>query len=66
MGQYLIGFLIGKSDVATLYDAAGSVLVLMLWVFYASSIFLFGATFTFTRGQLLRRESSQIPLGSPS
>lgn len=66
VGQYLIGFLIGKSEAATLYDAAGSVLVLMLWVFYASSIFLFGATFTFTRAQLLRRESTQIPLGSPS
>ena len=66
VGQYLIGFSIGNSKAATLYDAAGSVLVLMLWVFYASAIFLFGATLTFTRAQLLRQESPQIPLGSPS
>jgi len=66
VGRYLIGFSIGNSEAATLYDAAGSVLVLMLWVFYASAIFLFGATLTFTRAQLLRRESPQIPLGSPS
>jgi membrane protein len=53
IGKYLIGFLIGSSDVADIYDAAGSVLVLMLWVYYASAIFLFGATFTFERAQML-------------
>ena len=52
-GQSLIGFLIGSSEAADLYDAAGSVLVLMLWVYYASAIFLFGATFTATRAKLL-------------
>ncbi len=52
-GKYLIGFIIGNSTAADLYDAAGSVLVLMLWVYYASAIFLFGATFTFTRVRLL-------------
>lgn len=66
VGQYLIGFLIGESQAATFYDAAGSVLVLMLWVFYASAIFLFGASFTSARAELLRGRSPQIPLGSPS
>lgn len=37
-----------------MYEAAGSVLVLMLWIYYASAIFLFGATFTFTRAQLMK------------
>ena len=50
-GKYLIGYIIGTSTAADLYDAAGSVLVLMLWVYYASAIFLFGATFTYTRTQ---------------
>ena len=57
LGKSLIGFLIGKSEVANLYDAAGSILVLMLWVYYASAIFLFGATLTWTRAGLLAKEA---------
>jgi membrane protein len=48
-GQHLITFYIGNSEVANLYDTAGSLLVLMLWVYYTSAIFLFGATFTASR-----------------
>ena len=57
LGKSLIGLLIGNSEVANLYDAAGSILVLMLWVYYASAIFLFGATFTWTRADLLARKT---------
>lgn len=46
LGKNAIGYYIGQSKTATLYDAAGSILVLMLWVFYASLIFLFGAVVT--------------------
>ena len=53
LGKYLIGFYIGSSSAASVYDAAGSVLVVMLWVYYASAIFLFGATFTFVRAKQL-------------
>jgi len=56
MGKSLIGFFISNSTVADLYDAAGSILVLMLWVYYSSAILLLGATFTFTRAELLRHE----------
>lgn len=55
LGQYLISFYIGNSQMASLYDAAGSVLVVMLWVYYTSAIFLFGATFTYVRAKLLNR-----------
>ncbi len=46
-------------------DAAGSILVLMLWVYYASAIFLFGATFTFTRAKLMSsgREMDAVVVG---
>ena len=47
-GQYLIGYLIGSNEIADLYDAAGSLLVIMLWVFYASAILFLGASFTFS------------------
>jgi len=53
-GKNLIGLLIGNSSTAGLYEAAGSVLVLMLWVYYGSAVFLFGASFTFTRAKLLQ------------
>jgi membrane protein len=56
VGKKLIGFLIGNSSAAGLYEAAGSILVLMLWVYYGSAIFLFGASFTFTRAKLLQEE----------
>jgi membrane protein len=57
-GKYLIGFFIGNSSAANLYEAAGSLLVLMLWVYYASAIFLFGATFTFVRAKLLHVQTT--------
>ena len=60
-GKYLIGIIIGNSTAADLYDAAGSVLVLMLWVYYASAIFLFGATFTFTRARLMSGGRNELP-----
>jgi len=56
LGKSLIGFFISNSTVADLYDAAGSLLVLMLWVYYSSAILLLGTVFTFTRAELLRHE----------
>ena len=60
VGQYLIGYIIGQSDTANYYDAAGSVLVLMLWVYYASAIFLFGAVFTKVRSDLINQDINKI------
>lgn len=46
IGKFLIGLYLGKSDVGLAYGAAGSLIVVLLWVYYASQIFLFGAEFT--------------------
>ena len=51
-GESLIEIFIGKSQVANLYDAAGGLLVFMLWIYYTSAIFLFGATITHIRAKL--------------
>lgn len=48
-GKHLVSFYIGKSNISGLYDAAGSVMVIMVWIFYASLIILFGATFIHSR-----------------
>lgn len=58
VGKFLISLFIGDSDAADLYDAAGSILVLMLWVYYAAFIFLFGAAFTFVRAERFSTGSS--------
>ena len=54
-GQYLIAVIIGNSDIANVYDAAGSLLVIMLWIYYTAAIFLFGAAFTYSRAKMLNR-----------
>jgi membrane protein len=46
IGKYLIGLYIGKSGVASAFGAAGSMVVLLLWVYYSAQIFLMGAEFT--------------------
>jgi membrane protein len=45
-GKSLIGWYIGGSAVSSTYGAAGSLMVLLLWVYYSAQIFLFGAEFT--------------------
>ena len=46
LGKTLIGFYIGRSSVASGFGAAGSFVVLLLWVYYSTQIFLLGAEFT--------------------
>jgi len=46
IGQQLIGLYLGQSSVASSYGAAGSVMILLLWVYYSCQIVLLGAEFT--------------------
>ncbi len=46
IGQAAIALYLGKAGVESAYGAAGSLLVLLLWVYYSSLILLFGAEFT--------------------
>ncbi|MBE9014372.1 YihY/virulence factor BrkB family protein, partial [Pseudanabaenaceae cyanobacterium LEGE 13415] len=46
IGKYLIGLYLGNSSVGSTYGAAGSLVVVLLWVFYSAQILLFGAEFT--------------------
>jgi membrane protein len=45
-GKSLIGWYLGSSAVGSTYGAAGSLIVLLLWVYYSVQIFLLGAEFT--------------------
>ncbi len=46
LGKFGISFYISKSNVGSTYGAAGSLVVLLLWVYYSSFILYFGAEFT--------------------
>jgi membrane protein len=46
LGKSLIGLYIGKSSVASGFGAAGSLVVVLVWVYYSAQIFLLGAEFT--------------------
>jgi membrane protein len=46
IGKHLIGLYLGQSAVASSYGAAGSVILLLLWVYYSSQLVLVGAEFT--------------------
>jgi len=46
VGKVLIGIYLGRSSVTSVYGAAGSLVTLLLWIYYSSLIFFFGAEFT--------------------
>ena len=48
IGKYLIGLYLGTAAVGSSFGAAGSLVVLLVWVYYSSHIVLFGAAFTRT------------------
>lgn len=59
-GQYAIGLYLGRTAVASMYGAAGSLVALLLWIYYSAQIFLFGAELT----RAFAREGS-IPAERP-
>lgn len=46
IGKFLIGLYIGRSGVMSGFGAAGSLVALLVWVYYSAQIFLMGAEFT--------------------
>jgi membrane protein len=64
LGKFLIGFYLGQSNPGQAYGAAGSLAVLLLWVYYSALILLFGAEFTETwaerRGEGIEPEPGAV------
>ncbi len=62
VGKILIGVYLSKSAFTSGYGAAGSLLVLLLWIYYSAQIFLLGAEFTreFTYAHGSRRNTRLI------
>jgi len=73
MGKWLISLYIGKSSVTSSFAAAGSLVVLLVWVYYSAQIFLLGAEFTWVfaneHGSLAgnnKQGVAAVPAESPS
>jgi membrane protein len=56
-GKLLIGLYLGRAGVGSAYGAAGSLVVLLVWIYYSAQIFLFGAEFTYAWAQRRRYRS---------
>jgi membrane protein len=58
LGKYLIGLYVSNSDMSSTYGTAGSLVILLAWVYYSVLIMLFGAEFTYVyalkRGRRIR------------
>lgn len=61
IGKSLIGFYIGHSDIGSSYGGAGAFVIVLLWIYYSSQIFLLGAEFTHVYAQTHASESARSP-----
>ena len=61
LGKSLIGLYIGRSGVASGFGAAGSLVVILLWVYWSAQILLIGAEFTWVYANLFGSRSAQGP-----
>ena len=78
IGKYAIGFYLQRTGVTTTYGAAGSLVLLLLWIYLSSLIFLLGAEFTRVHSRryrdgrapatpgAVRVETIQVPLETAS
>lgn len=70
IGKFLIGLYLGKASVGSAYGAAGSLVLLLIWVYYAAQILFFGAEFTQVwsrrRGTPIRPTDTARRTGNPA
>ncbi len=57
IGRSLIGIYLGRSALGSTYGAAGSLVAILLWIYYSTQILFFGAEMTHASSQLAREES---------
>jgi membrane protein len=61
LGKVLIGAYIGRTGIASGFGAAGSIVIVLVWVYYSSQIFLLGAEFTRVYAQSFGSMRAQAP-----
>ncbi len=67
IGKFLIGLYIGKSGMTSVFGAAGSLVVMLVWVYYSAQIFLMGAEFTWAYALTFgSRKEQPVPVAAPA
>jgi membrane protein len=61
IGKLLIGLYLGKSDVGSSFGAFGSLVIVMVWIYYSAQIFLLGAEFTWVYAHEAGSRRGQAP-----
>jgi membrane protein len=61
IGKWGLGFYLGKASPGSGYGAAGSLVVLVVWVYYSAQIFYFGAEFTHVHSLANRNQLKGLP-----
>jgi membrane protein len=62
-GKALIGFYISHAGIASSYGAAGSIVILLLWIYYSAQILFFGAEFTYIYSSHFNLHAAQKAAG---
>ncbi|HEY8100713.1 MAG TPA: YihY/virulence factor BrkB family protein [Burkholderiaceae bacterium] len=66
LGKFLIGLYIGKSGLTSGFGAAGSLVAVLVWVYYSAQIFLLGAEFTWAYAMTFgSRKEQPLPPAAP-
>jgi membrane protein len=68
VGKYLLGLYLGLSGVSSAFGAAGSLVLILVWVYYSAQIFLFGAELTrvyaIHRGSRVEPTDNAVPVSA--
>ena len=64
-GKYLIGLYLGRAGIGSSFGAAGSLIVVLAWVYYSAQIFLLGAEFTWVYAHSHGSRAGQEPAPAP-
>ncbi len=60
-GKLLIGVYLARTAIASTFGAAGSIVVLLIWVYYSAQIFLLGAEFTWVYANERKQRAEGVP-----
>jgi membrane protein len=65
VGKFAIGLYLGRASIGSAFGAAGSLVVVMVWVYYSAQIFLLGAEFTRVYAHVHGSRQGEVQAAAP-